>query len=126
MKIWRTDDERLLPTCIQQVNTGDGGKVGISGAGTTTARIFEETMNGMLYCDVLQQELTQSIRQLPNRPAYMFQQDLVPWHTSKLVQEKMAKLRLNVLEWPAKVRVSIQLRCCGPSSVRDWLPNSYI
>ncbi|CAF2087402.1 unnamed protein product [Rotaria magnacalcarata] len=50
VKIWRTDDEQLLPDCIQQMNTGDGGKVGIwggiSGAGTTMARIFEGTMNG--------------------------------------------------------------------------------
>ena len=32
----------------------------------------------------------------------MFQQDLAPSHTSKLVQEKMAKLKLNLLEWLAK------------------------
>ena len=104
--MWRTDDQRLLPDCIQQMNTGDGGKAGIwadmSGDGTTTATIFEGTMNGTLYCDVLQQELTQSIGKLPNRSAYTFQQDLAPCHTSKLFQEKMAKLKLNVLEWPAK------------------------
>ena len=59
-------------------------------------------MNETLYCDVLQQELTQSMGKLPNKSAYTFQQDLAPCHTSKLVQEKMAKLKLNVLEWPAK------------------------
>ena len=102
MKIWRTDDEPLLPDCIQQMNTGDVGKAGISADGTTAARIFEETMNGTLYCYVLQQELTQSMGKLRNKSAYMFQQDLAPFHTSKLVQEKMTKLKLNVLEWPAK------------------------
>ena len=102
MKIWRTADERLLPDCIQQMNTGDGGKAGISADETTAARIFQGTMNGTLYCDVLQQELTQSMGKLPNKSAYTFQQDLAPWHTSKLVQEKMAKLKLNVLEWTAK------------------------
>ena len=106
MKIWRTDDERLLPDCIQQMNTGDGGKVGIwagiSGDGTSAAKIFEGTMNGTLCCDVLQQELTQSMGKLPNKSAYTFQQDLASWHTSKLVQEKMAKLKLNILEWSAK------------------------
>ena len=61
VKIWRTDDERLLPDCIQQMNTGDGGKAGISADGTTAATIFQGTMNGTLYCDVLQQELTQSM-----------------------------------------------------------------
>ena len=88
------------------MNTADGGKAdiwgGISGDGTTAARIFEGTMNGMLYCDVLRQELTQSMGKLRNKFAYTFQQDLTPWHTSKLVQEKIAKLRLNVLERPAK------------------------
>ena len=88
------------------MNTGDGGKAGIwagiASDGTTAARIFERTMSGTLYCDVLQQELTQSMGKLPNKSAYTFQQDLVPWHTSKLIQEKMAKLELNVLEWTVK------------------------
>ena len=102
MKIWRRDDERLLPVYIQQMNTGHGDKVGISGGGTTTARICEGTMNGTLYCNVLQHEWTQSMGKLSNRSACMFQQDLVPWHTSKLVQEKIGQLKLNVLECPAK------------------------
>ena len=60
MKIWRTDDEQLLPGCVQQMNTGSGGKVGtwgeISDQGTTMARIFDDSVNGILYCDVLQTE----------------------------------------------------------------------
>ena len=32
----------------------------------------------------------------------MFQKDPAPWDTSKLVQETMVKLKLNVLEWSAK------------------------
>ena len=102
MKIWRTDDERLLPDGIQQMNTGDDDKADISADGTTAATIFEGTMNGTLYCDVLQQELTQSMGKLPNKSEYTFQQDLAPCHKSKIVQEKMAKLKVNVLEWPAK------------------------
>ena len=78
MKIWRTDDERLLPDGIQLMNTGDGGKAGISGDGTTAATIFQGTMNETLYCDVLQQELTQSMGKLPNKSAYTFEQDLAP------------------------------------------------
>ena len=39
---------------------------------------------------------------LPNKSAYTFQQDLAPCQTSKLVQGKMAKLKVNVLEWAAK------------------------
>ena len=71
------------------MNTGDGGKAdiwsGISGDGTTAATSFEGTMNGTLYCDVLQQELTQSMEKLPNKSACTFQQDLAPWNPAKLV-----------------------------------------
>ena len=84
------------------MNTGDGGKASIPTDGMTAATIFEKTMNETLYCDVLQQELTQSMGKLPNKSAYTFQQDLTPCQTSKLVQEKMVKLKVNVLEWPAK------------------------
>ena len=84
------------------MNTGNGGKAGISADGTTAAMIFQGTINGTLYCDVLQQELTQSTGKLSNKSVYTFQQDLEPCQTSKLVQEKMAKLKMNVLEWVAR------------------------
>ena len=70
--------------------------------GTTTPRTSEGTVNGTLHCDVLQQDLTQSMGKLPNKSVYIFQQDLAPWHLSKFVQEKVAKLKLNVLEWSMK------------------------
>ena len=59
-------------------------------------------MNGTLYCDVMQQELTQSMGKLPNKSTYTFQQDLAPCQTSKLIREKMAKLKVDALEWAAK------------------------
>ena len=56
-KIWRLEKENLLPECLQQINTGDGGKVGfrggISGFETINAKIYTKNMNGELYCDVL-------------------------------------------------------------------------
>jgi hypothetical protein len=64
-KIWRLEKEKLLPECLQQVNTGDGGKIsiwgGISGFGITAAKNYTENMKSNLYCDVLQHELKQSI-----------------------------------------------------------------
>jgi hypothetical protein len=43
-------------------STGNGGKVGIWGEisrqGTTIAQIFDDTMNGILYCDVLQNSIS--------------------------------------------------------------------
>ena len=32
----------------------------------------------------------------------MFQQDFAPWHTSKLVSEKIVKMKLIMLEWVTK------------------------
>ena len=105
-KIWRLEKEKLLPECIQQTNTGDGGKVGIwggiSGFGATAARIYMENMNGKLYCDVLQHQLKHSMAQIPKTTKILFQQDLAPWHTSNIVKEKIAKLKLDVLDWAPK------------------------
>ncbi|CAF1667223.1 unnamed protein product, partial [Rotaria magnacalcarata] len=106
VKIWRTDEERLHPDCIQQVNTGRGGKLGIwggiSGRGTTEARIFNENMNGSVYCEVLSNELKRSMNKFQDKARLIFQQDLAPWHTSHIVTTKMKQMKLNVLDWPAK------------------------
>ena len=52
----------------------------------------------VMFCN----ELTQTIGKLQNKSSYLFQQELMSWHTSKLVQEKVVKLKVNVLEWPSK------------------------
>jgi transposase len=105
-KIWRLEKEKLLPECLQETNTGDGGKIGIwggiSGHGRTILRLHSENMNGTLYCDVSGKELKQSIEKLPNKNGIVFQQDLVPWHTSKIIKEKMDKMGLKVLKWTPK------------------------
>ena len=106
VKVWRTDDERLIPECVQHMNTGNGGKVGIWGAisrdGTTMARIFNDSMNGTVYCAVLETELKQSLKLFRRKNDYLFQHDLAPWHTSNLVKAKIAKMKLNLLPWVAK------------------------
>ncbi|CAF4617904.1 unnamed protein product [Rotaria socialis] len=89
-----------------QTNVGDGGKIGIwdgiSDFGTTAAKIYMENMNGHLNCDVLQHELKQLITEIPNKTEMFFQQDLAPWHTSDTVKKKIAKVKLNVLDWAPK------------------------
>ncbi|CAF1477350.1 unnamed protein product [Adineta ricciae] len=89
-----------------QSNTGDGGKIGIwggiSGHGITLLKIFNENMNGTLYCDVLKHELKQSMSMLPNKSEIIFQQDLAPWHTSNIVQNTIKRMKLNVLNWAPK------------------------
>ena len=109
VKIWRTDDERLVPECVQHMNTGNGGKVGIcmgwdyeNKEGTTMARIFNNSMDGTLYCSVLETELKESTNVFRKKSDYLFQQDLAPWHMSNLVKGKIAKMTLNSLPWVAK------------------------
>ena len=105
-KIWRLEKEKLLSECIQQANTGDDGKVGIwggiSGFGATAAKIYMEYMDGKLYCDVLQHQLKHSMAQIPKNAKIIFQQDLAPWHTSNVEKEKIAKLKLDLLDWAPK------------------------
>ena len=105
-EIWRLEKEELLPECLQQTNTGDGGKVGIwggiSGFGTTNAKIYTENMNGELYCDVLQNEMQQFLAKIPAQGKMVFQQDLTSWHTSNIVKEKIAKVKLIMLDWALK------------------------
>ena len=75
---------------IQQMNTGDGEKLGIwdgiSGYGRTLSRIFDENVNGMTYCKVSRHELVQSMSMMPNKSELIFQQDLAPWHIPNIVQ----------------------------------------
>jgi transposase len=71
----------------------------ISGRGTMIPRLYSENMNGTLFCDVLEQELKQSIEKLPNKNEIVFQQDLAPWHTSNIDKKKMDKMGWKVLKW---------------------------
>ena len=59
-------------------------------------------MNGELYCDVLQDEVKQFLAKIWAQGKMMLQQDLAPWHTSNIVKEKIAKLKLRMLDWAPK------------------------
>ena len=75
-KICRLEKEKLLPECIQQTNTDDGGKIGIwagiSSFGASVAKIYMENMNVKLYCDVLQHQLKHSMAQIPKNTKIFF------------------------------------------------------
>ena len=98
----RLKKEKLLPECLQQTNAGDGRKMGISSFGTTTAKVYTENTNGQLYCDVLETELKRSMAKFPKKTKMVYQQDLAPWDTSNIVKDKIAKLKVNVLNWAPK------------------------
>jgi hypothetical protein len=80
------------------MNTGNGGKVGIwggiSGQGTTQAKIFDGNMDGQSYCSVLNGESKRSMTKLSDRARTVYQQDLAPWHTSSLVNDSIKTMKL--------------------------------
>ena len=59
-------------------------------------------MNGKLYCDVLQNELKQSMAGITSKKKIIYQQDLAPWHTSNIVKDQIRKMKLKVLDWAPK------------------------
>ena len=54
------------------------------------------------YCKILKNELKQSMAKLPGKTSIIFQHDLASWHTSDMVKDKIAKMKLNVLDWSSK------------------------
>ena len=76
-----------------------GRRGNISDFGTTTAKIYTENINSQLYCDVLEAELKCSMAKFSKKTKMVCQEGLTPWHTSNIVKDKIAKLKLNVLDW---------------------------
>ena len=64
---------------------------------------IEGNMNAELYCEILCNELMNSLEYHDlNVGNVIFQQDNDPKHTSKKAKECLEELGLNVLEWPAQ------------------------
>ena len=59
-------------------------------------------MDWQTYCDVLNHELKRSMAKLSDQGKIIYQQDLAPRDTSKMVKVKMKKMKLKVLDCPAK------------------------
>ena len=59
-------------------------------------------MDSGIHCNVLGGELKLSIQKMCEKTKIIYQQDLAPSHTANTVQGKIKKMKLNVLDWPAK------------------------
>lgn len=64
---------------------------------------IEGTMNAKLYCNILQDELQQTIEWYDLDPEKLiFQHDNDPKHTAKRTTEWLENHQINVLQWPAQ------------------------
>ena len=68
---------------------------GISGFRITTINFDAENIS-------VQLELKRSMAKFPKKTKMVYQEDFVPWQTSNIVKGKIAKLKLNVLDWALK------------------------
>uniref|UniRef100_A0AAZ3QRW0 Tc1-like transposase DDE domain-containing protein n=1 Tax=Oncorhynchus tshawytscha TaxID=74940 RepID=A0AAZ3QRW0_ONCTS len=67
-----------------------------------TGRLVRIEMNGAKYREILDENLFQSTQDPRLGHRFTFQQDNVPKHTDKTMQEWLRDKSLNVLEWPSQ------------------------
>ena len=88
------------------MNKGRRGRLGIWGGilaqRLTEVRIFYENMDGQMHCDIFSGELKQSMVKPHSKDKIIDQQDLAPWHAYNMVKTKMKKIKVTLLDWPAK------------------------
>ncbi len=98
-RVWRQPGEKYKDKCVLPTVKHGGGSVMVwgcvSAAGTGELQFFEGTMNANMYCDILKQSMTLSLRRLGYRA--VFQHDNDNKHTSKTTTALLKKLRLEVI-----------------------------
>lgn len=102
---WKSKGEGLSKRIIQPTVKHGGGSLMAWGCMTAHGVGYlckiEGGLNADLYCQILEDELIQSMDYYGmNKEKVIFQQDNDPKHTSKIAKECLRKLNINVLEWP--------------------------
>lgn len=104
--IWRRNkqayaEKNTLPT----VKHG-GGSIMLWGCfastGTGKLKCVKGTMNSLLYQEILEENVMESVRNLRLGRRWTFQQDNDPKHASKSTREWLKKKGWNILEWPSQ------------------------
>ena len=70
----------------------------ISCFGITIGKIYMENINGQLYCDILETKLNRSMATFPKETKMVYQEDVTLWQMWNIVKDKIAKLKLRVLD----------------------------
>jgi transposase len=105
---WLKEGEDILDDKhIQGTKKFGGGKLMIWACmtfkGMGHACKIDETMDSALYCQILKDELIQTLKYYDfSIEQVIFQHDNDPKHTSNLARETLEALNLEVMEWPAQ------------------------
>lgn len=104
--VWRFANEEFEDDCTVKTVKGGGGSIMIwacmSANGTGKVVLIPETMTGLSYLRILQENLFESADILGLSTNFIFQQDNDPKHTSKIVGQFFIENNINVLDWPAQ------------------------
>jgi len=101
-KIWRTKNERWKEGCMQVAAAGGGGRVNFYGTitseGTGCFRIYNESTNSDVYCDILDNYLIPTVQLYQMENNYLYQHDNSRFHVSRQTQTKLHELVVKVLD----------------------------
>jgi len=100
------EDQHLLPHQIKESKQDEGGEIMvwrcITYNGVGDASWLSEMVDSEAYVDILRDYVLASRDWNELDPAtFIFQQDNVPIHTSRLANEYLAEANIAVLKWPA-------------------------
>ncbi|KAI4893959.1 hypothetical protein NFI96_026951 [Prochilodus magdalenae] len=105
-RVWRTKNDEYHPkNTIPTVEHG-GGSIMLWGCfsahGTGQLHCIKERMIGVMYCEILGNNLLSSVRALKIGRGWVFQHDNGPKHTARITKEWLRKKHIKFLERPSQ------------------------
>jgi hypothetical protein len=105
--VWKRVGEPLTDRLVQGTKKFGGGSIMVWGCmtwdGVGMACKIDGRMDGELYCQILDEELQETLSYYCKNPAHvLFQQDNDPKHTSKRAQNWFNNHSIEVMQWPSQ------------------------